>query len=193
MRSKIATGCAAGGVLLCLSGPSFAGFTTIAHEIIVDDADREVHFTLHFNQTPDFQTVDEAGEFASAFQIFIDPSPSEAGFNYDETAILVRGLNVQPNNVLSVWDFNGIDGFGELRGKVPLEIGESWVRFVASFDTINDQDGRFDYRVESYSYGELTDLREGTTHVVPLPAAIWSGLTMFTAGGVLRLRRRMKA
>jgi hypothetical protein len=191
MRSKIfAPGCAAGGVLLCLSGTSIAGFSTVSHEIVVDPSAQEVAFTLHFSEPPEFQTVDEHGDALSAFQIFIDPSPSAEGFNYDDVTTLIRGVNVQPNNMLAVWDFSGVEGFRELRGKVPIEITDRWVSFVASFDTLNDDDGNFDYRLESYSHGEMTALNDGTTNVVPLPPAMWSGMTLLTAVGAVQLRRR---
>ena len=178
-------------VVLLLAQCSHASFSVIGQSATVDPANKTVQFDILFNQKPDFQTTDAHGDDASAFQVYIDPKPSPTGFDYFDSVSLVRGVHVGSSDHLPVLDVNG-GAFGDERGVTHFTLDDkAELHFAAPFDLLGSNDGRFDYRVESYEFGTLTSMIDSTTAVVPLPPAAYAVIpttVMFVLGMLARRR-----
>jgi hypothetical protein len=151
-----------------------------------------VTFDVGFNQTPDFKTSDAQGDDASAFQVFIDPKPSPAGFDYFDTMSVVRGVHIGSSDHLPIIDVNE-GAFGGERGVTNFSLDASdTVHFSVPFDVLGTRDGKFDYRVESYEFGTLTSMIDSTTVAVPLPSGAYASIPTFMMMGAIIYLRRSK-
>lgn len=181
------------GYVLMFAQCSRASFSTVFQSATVDESSKTVQFDVLFNESPDFNTTNAQGDDASAFQVFIDPKPAKSGFDYFDTASLVRGVHLDGVSDLPV--LNVKEGsFGDVRGVTTFSVDDAMVRFTVPFEVLGTSDGRFDYRVESYEFGTLTSMIDSSTVVVPLPngasaTVVTVGLLMLMAG----MRRRCRA
>jgi hypothetical protein len=178
-------------VVLLFAQCTHSSFSAIGQSATVDPLNKTVQFDILFNQKPDFQTTNAQGDDASAFQIFVDPKPSPAGFDYFDTVSLVRGVHIGSSDHLPVLDV--MDGaFGDERGVTHFALDDKdELHFSVPFDIIGSNDGKFDYRVESYEFGALTNMIDSTTAVVPLPPAAYAviPLVLMLAAGMFARRR----
>jgi hypothetical protein len=163
----------------------------IGQSATVDNLSKTVQFEVLFNQAPDFKSTNAQGDDASAFQVFIDPKPAAGGFDYGDTVSLIRGVHLNGSNLLSVLDVNqGI--FGDQRGVTHFMLDDDTLHFSVPFDVLGSKDGRFDYRVESYEFGTLTNMIDSTTVAVPLPPAVYGVIPVAVIfGAVMLVRRRL--
>src|SRR5437868_522302 len=68
-------------------------FQVVAQNAVADVRHREVHFTLTFNQTPDFFTVDSRDRPHDAFQYWYDSQPG--GFDFaGEDVVVIRAPEI---------------------------------------------------------------------------------------------------
>jgi hypothetical protein len=178
-------------VVLLFAQCSQASFSTIFQTATVDNKAKTVTFDVGFNQTPDFKTTNAQGDDASAFQVFIDPKPSPAGFDYFDTVSIVRGVHIGSSDHLPIIDVNQ-GAFGDDRGVTNFSLDTSdTVHFSVPFDVLGTGDGKFDYRVESYEFGTLTSMIDSTTVAVPLPSGAYMAIPtvmMIVIGTLVRRR-----
>lgn len=124
-------------------------------------------FQLVFVRPPDFFTVDEFGRPADAFQLFVDAQAVNAPGEEDWDTI-VRGGEIHLVDEIVLREVGppgsgGPDagGWGTVRGSISYDLSGAAVTFsLNAFSDLNDADGVFSYRLETYHFGSWQDCLE---------------------------------
>ena len=182
------------GTAAAVAGP--VDFQIVSQSVLVDRVGKTATFALTFNQKPDFSLVPGDGQ-ANAFQYEVDPNwagldAGGGGVGFDDINAIVRGSEIWEGTGLPIRqrDGNGGEpnvsgGWGPVRDIVPFEVKGDAFSFTTSLDDLGDSDGVFRYRVFATDRGRMTSEING--NVIPLPAAVATGLVML--GGVGFARR----
>jgi hypothetical protein len=171
---------------------SAVNFHLVSDSVEVNQPARTATFKLNFDQPPDFIPVGQAQK--DAFQYEIDANHASFGqpIGYGDISAVIRGNEIWQGNGIPVRQRDGdgganSGGWGPVRALVPFDLTGSTLTFTASLDTLGDQDGQFRYRLITTDSGTLTGETNGA--VIPLPAAVWSGLMMLGGLGAARKLR----
>lgn len=192
----------AGITLAATAAPNrlLAGFEILTQDVTVDEINGDVSFEIVFNRRPNFVATDSDGTQVHAFQYEIDGdwTVGQDAFGFDRIDAVIRGGEIDEQGLVPIRDTRASNdpdagGWGRVLDWVPLDIDGSQVSFTLPASLIDDSDGLFQYRVFAMQRGELTSLIE--TAVIPLPTAVWSGLSLFgglcVIGGIKRLRNQL--
>lgn len=163
-----------------------------SQSVVVDMPNQEALFTLVFNRTPDFYTLDEYDRQSDGFAYYIDfdCNPVWQGSNFVET--IISGGEIHAYGQIPFRNESGTSsdptsgGWGEIRALVPYQLDEATLTFTVSLEQIGDIDGQFGYALHLGEYGATTDWLY--VPCVPEPATI----LLFGIGALLlRCRRRV--
>jgi hypothetical protein len=175
-------------------------FQLQSHSVQVDKPSQTATFSLTFNRVPEFLSDEDNHQF-NAFQYEVDTAwkGGDAPLDFDHLSTVVRGSELFEGKGLPIRARDGepdifSGGWGPVRIFVPVSIDGETVSFTTKLADLGDDDGVFRYRVFTTDHGTVTSEATGaTTAVIPLPAAVFSGITVL-GGAVLiprfRLRRR---
>ncbi len=131
-----------------------------------------IHFALHFNQMPDFFTLDTSQRPADSFQIFVAFNPATPiPANPQSVDVLVRGDEIHLAKSIRIRDARPATadpiagGWGELRGTVLYQLqadgdGTAWLTFDVTYSLLGIT-GQFKYALETYNFGAQVDHVEG--------------------------------
>jgi hypothetical protein len=163
-----------------------ASFELVSQSLTLDRATGRANFTLHFNQPPDFTTIDSFDRPANSFQIEFQGRvlPNDSSYPQDLTAIL-RGDEIHVAHGLRIRRPTGnggpgSGGWGPIIDTVPIDLGDDTVRFSTSLNDLGVSGrGAFEYSVYSLEFGSLTSIQQVAS--VPLRSA----LAMFPAAALL--------
>jgi hypothetical protein len=174
-------------------------FEIVSQSAVVDKTAKTATFTLAFNQTPNFALL-PGNVQANAFQYEIDTNWSgqtdpTAPLNLNDIFTVVRGAEISSSAGLPLREATGnggpnAGGWGPARDVVPFDLSAQTLSFTAPLDSLGDADGVFRYRVFATDHGAVTSDVRGA--VIPLPAALWTGITVLTGLGITRrIKRRV--
>ena len=157
---------------ICLLGGTVhsiaqGGFSLTDGYVSQIDGSSNVNFTLTFNQSPDFFTVDQFGTQANSFQFYIATTTNiPTPYPLRPYASLIRGEEIPVAGVLPVRNDSPEDtsdpnahGWGSIRGSVSYSLIGQTMTFSIPANVLNVQ-GPFAYTLDLLSYG-------GTTAVYP--------------------------
>jgi hypothetical protein len=168
-----------GGVgisLLSLAHTASAGpFAIVSQSVKPNFVDQTLSFRLEFDEPPDFAALDENGKPVQniAYDITTDAG---SGTLVDFDRAIRRSTG---NLSVEAFDRDAEGNLGNPRGPISLNVDGNVVTFTSTFNTINDADGKFLYRVIATENGEVVSQAVGAT--IPLPAGVWVGLVGLTA------------
>ena len=143
-------------------------------KIVGTDFAATMHFSLHFNETPNFTTLDSNGRPQDSFQIFIAFNPATPNpANPQSADVVIRGVEIHIANAIRIRDARppvadpNAGGWGAIRGAVPYHVktepnGTARLTFTASFSVLGIV-GQFGWVVETYNFGALADQRQGVS------------------------------
>jgi hypothetical protein len=200
---RLRSGCVAGLAVALVAPAAPAGIAVVNQSAEVDRAGESAHFSITFNQPPDFLTVDEFGRRANSFQYEV--AGDWTGASGDRALVLtsvVRGDEIPLADALRIRsaDFSRPDpdpasgGWGPVLGTVPFELTGNTLTFDAPLALLGDDDGVFAYTVFASNFGQSDRLIQG--HVVPLPASVLTGglgILGLAVTEMVRRRRRTAA
>jgi hypothetical protein len=171
-----------------------AAFTFLTHSAVFDAGTGNVSFVVRFSEPPDFFTLDKFGRQAHSFQYFIVGDPT---LPYPELYdSIVRGEEIHiTGGTLRIRNAHPPDpdpaagGWGAIRGAIPFLVNDDTLTFEAPLALLSDHstDGRFEYRLESYAFGELTRFELGES-TVPEPRAAAGAMVALVLHARARLR-----
>jgi len=143
-------------------------------KIVGTDFTATMHFSLHFNETPDFTTLDSNGRPQDSFQIFIAFDPATANpANPQLVDVLIRGDEIHIANAIRIRDARppvadpNAGGWGAIRGTAPYHVktesnGTARLTLSAHF-TLLGITGQFGWVVETYNFGVMADRSQGVS------------------------------
>jgi hypothetical protein len=174
-------------------------FHIVDHSVVVDDVAKTATFRLSFDREPRFFLPHGGGGGQpNAFQYEIDVDTATRGpIAWDGIDTVVRGGEIFAGSEIPIRDRDGdggsnAGGFGPVRAAVPFDLDGSTLTFTAALSDLGDEgDGHFKYRLITTENGGLTGEVQGA--VIPLPAAVWSGMMMLGGLGIVRKIRGRKA
>jgi hypothetical protein len=149
-------------------------FMSTPLKIVGTDFTATLHFSLHFNETPNFTTLDSNGRPQDSFQIFIAFNPTTANpANPPSADVIIRGDEIHIANAIRIRDARppvadpNAGGWGAIRGTVPYHVrtepnATAVLTFSAAFSLLGIT-GQFGWVVETYNFGALTDQRQGVS------------------------------
>jgi hypothetical protein len=133
-----------------------------------------MHFDLHFNETPDFTTLDNNGRPQDSFQVFIAYNPATANpANPQSADVIIRGDEIHIADAIRiraarppVADPNA-GGWGAILGVVGYHVrteanGTARLNFSVPFAVLGIT-GQFGWVVESYNFGALVSQSQGVS------------------------------
>jgi hypothetical protein len=204
MQNRVAACCVMivgflAGTLVIPSGAR-GGFEIVSDSVKVDSINDQIIFKLLFSEPPDFLTLDTNGAPRHAFQYEIDGDWTwgQDSFAFDRIDSVVRGIEIHEEGDLRIRDTRpssdpDAGGWGRILASVPIELQGNELTFTVQKSLIDDSNGKFQYRLFALENGEMTKLIEKT--IVPLPTAVWSGLSLFGGlaafGAVKRFGKRV--
>ncbi len=153
-----------------------AEFSFMSESAVLNPATQEVVFTIEFNQSPDFFTVDSFGRQAHSFQYFIVgdsnlpyPANFDAIIRAEEIHSTVDEIRIR-NSTPSDAD-PAAGGWGPIRGVVPYRLNGNVLTFSVPLELVSDhhQDGTFVYQLEAYQFGSLTRHIDNQSAGSPIP------------------------
>ncbi len=143
-------------------------------KIVGTDFTATMHFSLHFNETPDCTTLDSNGRPQDSFQIFISFNPATANpANPPSADVIIRGDEIHIANAVRIRDARppvadpNAGGWGAIRGVVPYHVrternGTALLTFSVAFSLLGIT-GQFAWVAETYNFGSQTDQRQGVS------------------------------
>jgi hypothetical protein len=170
-----------------LTFPTFAhaAFEIVSHDAVADAVNRQTTFHVTFNQSPDFFTADPFGHPTNGFQFFYDAQPSDDEIDFaGEDVVIIRGVEIRVADDIPIRDslnpsgedFPNAEGWGAMRGAADFELDGATLTFTTSWETLNESDGVFGYRLFALEQGELTsEVTFLSRIIVPLPAPMLLG------------------
>ena len=169
-------------------------FHIVSHSVSVDRAKNTATFSLTFDQKPDFVAVDNGQPDAFQYEIDADSTSMGRTIGFNDVDAVIRGGEIFEGKGLPVRTPSGdggsnSGGWGPVKALLPFQTSGDTVQFTTDLGTIGDNDGQFRYRVFTTQNGTYNGQVVGA--VIPLPAAVWTGLTMLGGIGVFRQIRRL--
>jgi hypothetical protein len=143
-------------------------------QILGTDFRATMHFNLHFNERPDFTTLDAYGRPQDSFQIFISFNPATANpANSQSADVIVRGDEIHIAHAIRIRDARppvadpNAGGWGAIRGAVPFHVktepnGTARLTFDASFSLLGIV-GQFGWVVQTTNSGSLVNQIQGVS------------------------------
>jgi hypothetical protein len=191
---------AVGFGLSTLGSVARADFMLDSQSMSIDSKNQSLDFSLTFDQTPNFTTLNSAGQPVDSFDIEFNGNynpASTASFLNSVTGV-VRGDEIHIDSTIPIRSATGnggpnSGGWGPVTDAVPYSlIGETISFSVPEKDLGYSSGHSFQYDVLSLMNGQET-ARQFVT-MVPTPAAFSSGLAgLFIVGGVsYSIRRRQR-
>jgi hypothetical protein len=167
-------------------------FQIVDQSVHVDKAQKVATFTLTFSAEPDFTAAPQT----HAFQYEVDAGwagKPDGGMGFEHITTVIRGGEIWEGNGLPVRNRDGnggsvAGGWGPARDFIPFELDGQKLSFTTTLGDIGDADGVFRYRVFTTANGTVTSEANGA--VIPLPAAIGTGIMMLGALGAKRKLKR---
>ena len=178
-----------------------ADFSLASQSVSIDAAERQAHFTLTFDQKPNFSASDSLGRQADSFQVEFDGKfdGGNAPFTEDDDTAVVRGEEIHLADALRVRSpvgngGSGSGGWGPILTTVPFTVTGDTVAFSVPTADLGWSGGDYRYTVSSYSYGTETASAEGG-RFVPLPPAVAMGGVGLVGAAIASavMRRRARA
>lgn len=180
------------------SRPVNAGLAVVQQKARIDRADKQVLFSIVFNQTPDFTTVDAHGRPRDSFQYEIIPNVT-GGFDqypFDAVRTVIRGDEIGAGHVIPIraGTQDGPDpnpksgGWGVALGQVPFSLTGHTLSFDVPYKLMGTTDGNFSYLLLTTHYGATVSAIQGSS--VPLPSAALLGAAGLCMLGALRYLTR---
>lgn len=170
-----------------------AALSIVSQSVAVDRSDKEVLFSLVFNQAPNFTTTDSYGRPEDSFQYEIIPNTSQSidSFPFLSVATVIRGDEIGSGSVMPIrYGFgHGSDpspasgGWGPIIATVPFTLTGSKMSWDAPFDVLGTTNGQFAYRVFTTNFGATVSSVESVS--IPLPAAFPVGLITLALMGAI--------
>ena len=169
-------------------------FHLVAQDVSVDRATSTATFALTFDKKPNFIAMQGDGQ-SQAFQYEIDADTATLtrSIDFSDVDTVIRGSEIFEGHGIPIRNRDGdgganSGGWGPVRALLPFETDGNTVKFTTDLAAIGDTDGQFRYRVFTTDNGALTGQVVGA--VIPLPAPIWTGVTMLGAlGAALTIRK----
>ena len=181
-----------------LTRAGVANFHLVDQSASVSRAAGTATFTLVFDRAPRFfGPHGGGGGQPNAFQLEVDTASTAADLPilFEDIDTVIRGSEIAAADAIPIRDRDGeggdnAGGWGPVRELVPYDLHDETLSFTVGLSTLGDDgDGKFRYRVITLAEGGLTSDIQAA--VIPLPAAVWTGITMLGGLGVARkLRRR---
>jgi hypothetical protein len=173
------------GLFFFLARSAAAGPIAIVSQSVKPDfANQILSFRIQFDQAPDLTALDAGGNPIRSIGYDIKTDSASGSLVDFDRAIRQSGA------ALSAEAFDR-DAEGNLvnpRGPIALHVDGPVVSFASTFQTINDPDGKFLYRVFATENGELVS--EGAGATIPLPAGAWAALIgLAAAAGIAATTR----
>jgi len=143
-------------------------------KVIGTDFTATMHFILHFNETPNFTTLDSNGRPQDSFQIFIAFNPATPNpANPQSADVLIRGDEIHIANAIRIRDARppvadpNAGGWGAIRGVVPYHVRTepnhmALLTFSAPFSLLGIT-GQFGWIVETYNFGTTAGTHKGVS------------------------------
>jgi hypothetical protein len=156
------------GVFLKFSAHANA-FDLVSQSAVWNQYTNSVDFSIRFDSTPDFLTVDSAGRAANSFQYYIFGDPN-AGYP-EKYAAIIRGEEIRYDGNIVVrssspsdWSgppINSIGtprsgGWGAILGEVSYVLNGSTIAFSVSTNLLGKHGPNYKYEFGTYSYGSTT-------------------------------------
>ena len=176
-----------------------AAFEITSHAVEVDSVAHQSVFSLTFNQTPDFFSLDSTGRPRHAFQYFYDAASESSDFRAADSVTVIRGSELHfANNIPIRRSLNEsgdedprAEGWGNVRASLPYLLKGQTLTFTAPWSALAEDDGRFSYQALAFEEGSLTNAVEQTTATaIPLPPALSTGITGLCALAAWKIGRR---
>ena len=132
----------------------------VSESAVFNSLSNRVDFTVTFNATPDFYTVDGFNR-ANAFQyhIFYDNDPFQPP-NAEYMNALIRGDEIHVDGDLRIRDAGppavgdpNYGGWGSIRATTMFNLSGATMSFSFDLGEIGDNDGQFAYQLNTYDYG----------------------------------------
>jgi len=168
---------------LTLPSTTWAGFTVVNDHIYVDTESGISTFTVEFNKTPDFFTLDFANRQANSFQYYIYGDES-LGYPGNFSSI-IRGGEIHASvDTLRIREATpssgdeGSGGWGIVIAEVPWLLNNRTLSFSVNTSLLSsflNEDGVFKYDLLTTEYGGSNSFIQGKyasispTSPVPLP------------------------
>ena len=193
-------------------GAAVAGIEIVSESAAVDRDSGNVRFSVVFDESPDFWTLDEFGRVADSFQYEIDADwAAPVGLPAEGLEAVVRGEEIRVADTLRIRDAGltvtpdsdpVAGGWGAVRAEVPFELDGAELTFTAHLSHLGDDgDGYFAYRLFTTEFGLTTSEIEsrllppgqepGPGPVpIPLPASLHATAITAALLGCLWLARR---
>lgn len=183
-----------------LPNAALGDFQILSQSAKVDAIHGQVLFALVFSHAPNFLATDADGTQVESFQYEIDgdwtpASPGRSPFGFDRIDAVIRGGEIHVAGDLRVRDTRGIGdedagGWGRILASVPFDIDDDTLSFALPNSLFDDRDGVFQYRVFAMEHGALTNVIQAA--VIPLPTAVWSGLSLFGGLCMIGILKRFR-
>lgn len=171
----------------------------VSQSVRLDHQQDDAVFSLTFDHTPDFFTLDAKGRRKDSFQYEIVPDVTninQAGFF--DIASVIRGDELDAHQIPIRGGINdGIDpspaagGWGFKLGTVNYALTQNTLSFAAPLQLLSAPDGLFAYRVFTTDFGSTVSLQTGST-AVPLPPGFLAGGAMLLILTACWQRRRFR-
>ena len=171
--------------------PAEAAFMVLSQSVEVNLDSKSALFQIEFNRVPDFFTVDEYNRPADGFQYHFNTDeglPFVFGANGQSYGALesLMGTNPQFPQEVVISDVSPDGSMRPIRGTVPYTLSDNILSVLVPLELIEDDDGKFSYRLEWYEYGAMVGNIEAET--VPEPATIFG--SFMALGGVAAFQKR---
>ena len=176
-----------------VSQASVVPFSLVSHSVEVNRTSDTATFTLTFDHAPNFNPSGDGQPDAFQYEIDADTAEIGEGIGFNSLDTVIRGGEIWEGNGIPVRERDGAGGsnaggWGPVRALLPFEVQGNSLSFTTGLSAIGDNDGAFRYRVFTTQNGAITGQAVGA--VIPLPAALWTGLAMLGGiGASKRLRR----
>ena len=167
-------------LVLCFSFTAFAGFSAVDYHVNTDTINGIANFTVTFDRTPDFYTLNSAGTQANSFQYYIDLEKSPSFPGPANIEMVVRGDEIHIHDAIAIRDvftltptepYSG--GYGPIIGMTDYELVGNQLSFSVDLDTLSCPDGQFGYGLMCTEFGAMTDwVYTDGTPTIPVPSAI---------------------
>jgi len=189
---------AIGGIALSAAlSTACADFVLESQNLSIDQQTHAADFSLTFNQSPDFTTLNSQGQPVNSFQIDFNgnyPPPSKTSFLNSVTGV-VRGDEIHIAGDIPIRSATGnggpnSGGWGPAVDSVPFSLIGDTVSFSVPTKDLGWTGHSYKYLAFSLSNGTQTASQSVT--MVPTPAAFPAGVVglIVMAGATFVIRRR---
>jgi hypothetical protein len=195
MLVRILAGPALAVALVAAIAPAArADFALVSEDLTLTRQDPDAHFSLTFNQAPNFATIGTSTTPVDSFQIEFDGTSTIPFEIPSDMTAVVRGdeIHVADNiRIRTPTGDGGPDsgGWGPVVGTVPFSLTGTTVSFDIPKGELGYTGGDWTASVFSLDAGSLT--AQQTVTSVPTPPAFWGGLAGLAVVAGLSVRRTL--